>query len=98
MKLLVVFAVLFYFASSASVENPKGQVVEGIGGYNFGFATSNGIYVEEKGLLQNVGNWDEGIAVQGKYEYTAPNGAVYIVDYVADNNGFRPKIQYKKGP
>lgn len=32
--------------------------------------------------------------MQGKYQYLAPSGLVVVVDYTADQNGFRPKIKF----
>lgn len=52
--------------------------------------TSNGILSEEDGQLVDVGSEDEGISVRGQFSYVGPDGVNYLVEYVADKNGFRP--------
>lgn len=53
--------------------------------------TSNGIRQIETGEIKNPGQENVGIAVRGSYTWTAPNGIEYTVNYVADENGFRPE-------
>lgn len=63
----------------------------GVDGYNFAFDTSNGISRQEDGKLQNAGSENEAIAVQGSYSYTDVNGKKITVNFVADENGYRPQ-------
>ncbi|KAI5631986.1 insect cuticle protein domain-containing protein [Phthorimaea operculella] len=76
------------------------------GTYHFSYETGNGIKMEEssyskivprvRGLStdSNEGGEDSGsdeIHVQmGSYSYTAPDGTVISVRYIADENGFQP--------
>lgn len=63
----------------------------GVDGYKFAFETSDGIQREEEGTLQNAGSENEAISVRGSYSYTDPSGKVVTVNFVADENGFRPQ-------
>nr|CAD7423102.1 unnamed protein product [Timema monikensis] len=52
--------------------------------------TGNGIVAQEQGYLKNPGQKDlEAQVAQGSYSYTGPDGVVYTVTYIADENGFR---------
>lgn len=55
------------------------------------YDTSNGISANEKGELANAGTENEAIRVRGSYSYTGPDGVVYTIVYVADENGFQPQ-------
>ncbi|CAH0558135.1 unnamed protein product [Brassicogethes aeneus] len=63
----------------------------GVDGYNFGYETSNGISAQEQATLNNAGSENEAIAVRGSYSFTGPDGVVYTVNYIADENGFQPQ-------
>lgn len=62
----------------------------GEGNYNYAFKTVNGISVQEEGHLKNAGSEAEAQSVQGSYSYTGTDGVVYSIQYIADENGFRP--------
>ena len=67
--------------------------------YQYEYETSNGIAAQESGVLENVGREDEGIAAQGAFRYTAPNGQQIIVTYTADGkNGFVPQGDHLPTP
>lgn len=57
----------------------------------FSFETSDGISQQEQGQLVNQGSENEAISVRGSYSYTGPDGVVYTVTYIADENGFQPQ-------
>ena len=58
------------------------------GGYDFGFATSNGIEQQQSMVI----NPETGeISVYGVYQYLGADGRLYRVQYVADKNGFQPQ-------
>ncbi|XP_018579200.1 endocuticle structural glycoprotein SgAbd-2-like [Anoplophora glabripennis] len=58
----------------------------GDGSYRYEYETANHIAAQESG--SPVG--PDSIQVQGGYSYLAPNGQTITVNYVADENGFRP--------
>ncbi|XP_061377546.1 flexible cuticle protein 12-like [Danaus plexippus] len=100
MKSFIVLA-LFVAAAVAAPAAPlspdaAAEIVEfdndniGVGGYRYRVRTSNGILSEEDGQLVDVGSEDEGISVRGQFSYVGPDGVNYLVEYVADKNGFRP--------
>lgn len=48
--------------------------------------------MEEEGHLKNAGNVEtEASDVRGSYKYTAPDGTLVVVTYIADENGFQPQ-------
>ncbi|XP_070494994.1 cuticle protein CP14.6-like [Chironomus tepperi] len=57
--------------------------------YVSSYETSNGIRADEQGYLKNPGTNVEAQVMQGSYSYTGPDGIVYTVTYIADENGFR---------
>ena len=59
------------------------------GGYDFSFATTNGIE-QQQSLVVNPDTGE--ISVYGVYSYIDPaTGRKYRVQYVADKNGFQPQ-------
>uniref|UniRef100_A0A1L8E434 Putative cuticular protein 47ea n=1 Tax=Nyssomyia neivai TaxID=330878 RepID=A0A1L8E434_9DIPT len=59
------------------------------GSYVYSYETSNGIRADQQGFLKNPGTQIEAQVMQGSYSYTGPDGVVYTVKYIADENGFR---------
>uniref|UniRef100_A0A182LTQ4 Uncharacterized protein n=1 Tax=Anopheles culicifacies TaxID=139723 RepID=A0A182LTQ4_9DIPT len=64
--------------------------VNGVDGYSYQYETSNGISAQEAGELKNVGE-TSALAVRGSFTFTAADGQVYTVNYIADENGFQPE-------
>ncbi|KAJ8924939.1 hypothetical protein NQ315_001102 [Exocentrus adspersus] len=63
---------------------------QGDGSYNYAYETGNGISAAERGF-QKVGGGPEGSQqADGSFSYTAPDGQRISLQYVADENGFRP--------
>ena len=54
------------------------------------YVTGDGYEKHEAGVVENRGTPVEGMAVQGSYSYTSPDGTPVTVNYVADNFGFQP--------
>lgn len=52
---------------------------------------SNGQSQQETSELRQINPEAASIAVRGSYSYIAPDGVTYTVNYVADENGFRPE-------
>ncbi|RVE45618.1 hypothetical protein evm_009731 [Chilo suppressalis] len=56
------------------------------------YETGNGIAAEEQGYVKNQGVPEqEAQTAQGQYQYTAPDGQVIQLQYLADENGFQPQ-------
>lgn len=69
------------------------------GSYNYAYETANGISVEEQGFLKNQGDpKHEAQVSQGQYQYTAPDGQIIKVVYVADEAGFHPQGEHFPTP
>ncbi|XP_044743077.1 endocuticle structural glycoprotein SgAbd-8 [Chrysoperla carnea] len=77
---------------------------ENDGSYKTSYETGNNIIAEETGFLKEVparGDEKEPGHAQvqhGSYSYTAPNGEEIVVEYTADENGFRPIGQHLPTP
>ncbi|KAF4520083.1 hypothetical protein B566_EDAN014188 [Ephemera danica] len=63
--------------------------------YKFSYETGNGIRAEESGYIKELpgrsAEESKAQVMEGSYSYTGPNGQVYTVNYIADENGFRIK-------
>ncbi|KAG5898893.1 hypothetical protein JTB14_000141 [Gonioctena quinquepunctata] len=64
---------------SSIIPNP------GNGFYSYNYETENGIMAQEEGTLVN-----DAVNVKGGYSYTSPEGEQIIVEYTADEDGFKP--------
>ncbi|KAM3962341.1 cuticular protein 49Ae [Aphomia sociella] len=98
--------VLFFLGAVAfavSAPQKSDQVIEIIkqdfdqqvdGSYKYSYETQNGIKAEETGTLKKAAGPDatDVIVAQGGFSYTAPDGTVINLNYIADDeNGFRPE-------
>lgn len=66
---------------SDSVVNPDS--------FNYAYETSNGIVGQAAGQLKQFGQ-DSALVSQGEFGFTAPDNTKYVVNYVADENGYQP--------
>ncbi|KAK4326485.1 hypothetical protein Pmani_003011 [Petrolisthes manimaculis] len=57
------------------------------GAYNMDVETDNGIVLAESGSPSAPGG---AVVMAGQYSYTAPDGTLIVVKYVADENGYQP--------
>lgn len=60
----------------------------------YSYETEDGMKRSEAGILLESG----GMSQTGSWEYVGPDGQVYRVEYVADENGFRPIGQHLPTP
>lgn len=74
------------------------NVNNGDGSYRFSYETENGIKAQEQGEVKNKGSENEIQSVSGSYSYTAPDGQVITVTYIADENGFQPSGDHLPTP
>ncbi|XP_014208565.1 endocuticle structural glycoprotein SgAbd-3-like isoform X2 [Copidosoma floridanum] len=58
------------------------------GTYVNNFETSNGISHQESGAPKAAGQEGPSVSSQGATSYTAPNGEVVSIQFVADENGY----------
>lgn len=63
------------------------------GSYSFGYSTSGGLSRQEAGSVTQ-----SGYRVEGSYSYLGGDGVTYTVVFVADENGYRPKVSRQPGP
>ncbi|XP_058461426.1 larval cuticle protein 65Ag1-like [Malaya genurostris] len=100
MKFMIAFAVVLGVALAVPVSEDKdAQVLKfdndvGSEGYSFEYDTSNGIKAQESGQLKSFGDDVSAVVVKGSYSFTAADGQVYTVNYVADENGFQPEAAH----
>ncbi|XP_050343784.1 flexible cuticle protein 12-like [Nymphalis io] len=99
MKSFIVFALLVAAAVALPTQTDSKSAVIlrsendniGVDGYHYFIETSDGKVVEENAVVKNVGTETEGIEVRGQYSYPGPDGVVYTVNYIANENGFQPQ-------
>ncbi|KAJ6633071.1 Endocuticle structural protein SgAbd-6, partial [Pseudolycoriella hygida] len=60
-------------------------------GYKFEYEQSDGVVRTEEGIVKNIGTEQESIEVRGSITWTAPDGQVFTLNFVSDENGFRPE-------
>ncbi|KAF4520081.1 hypothetical protein B566_EDAN014186 [Ephemera danica] len=69
------------------------------GSYKFGYETANGISADEAGYVKNAGQeGQEAQVAEGSFSFTADDGQVYTVKYIADENGFQPQGDHLPTP
>ncbi|XP_053685462.1 flexible cuticle protein 12-like [Sabethes cyaneus] len=98
MKTVIVFAVVVALALAAPLDDSKtAQILKyendniGVDGYKYAFETSDGQSRQEQAELKKLGDDVEALVVRGTFSFTAADGQVYTVNYVADENGFQPE-------
>lgn len=96
------FVVILAFVVSACIAAPlddsaNAQILRyendniGLGNYNFAYETSDGVSRSEQAELKNAGTENEALSVRGSITWTAPDGQVFTLNYLADENGFQPQ-------
>ncbi|XP_062549683.1 uncharacterized protein LOC134214290 isoform X2 [Armigeres subalbatus] len=64
--------------------------------YRFKYATADGHFHEETGMLMNPGTPDEELVVAGKYGYETDDGTEVMVMYVSGKKGYNAKTKFRK--
>lgn len=59
--------------------------------FNFSYETSDGVARQEEAELKNAGTDHAALAVRGTVSWVAADGQQYTLNYVADENGYRPE-------
>lgn len=66
------------------------------GSYQYLYETDNGLNVKEEGQPKEIdGSNDVAMQVQGGYQYTAPDGEIISMSYIANENGFQPTVSFR---
>ncbi|XP_045494159.1 flexible cuticle protein 12-like [Colias croceus] len=95
MKSFIVFALFVAAAVALPAEDREATILKyninniGVDGYAYDLETSNGIQAQEQAVLKNQGAENEAIEVRGQFSYPGPDGVVYTVTYIANENGFQ---------
>ncbi|XP_075970552.1 endocuticle structural glycoprotein ABD-4-like [Anticarsia gemmatalis] len=109
MKMRVIF-LLGVLAVASSAPQAGDKVIEILsqefdqqpdGSYRYSYETQNGIKAEETGSLKKATKPESAdvIIAQGGFSYTAPDGTVINLNYVADDdNGFQPQGDHLPTP
>ncbi|KAJ8731542.1 hypothetical protein PYW07_004706 [Mythimna separata] len=61
------------------------------GNYRSAYETENGISGQSSSVLKAVGKDEVAQEVSGSYSYTAPDGQLISVNYVANENGYEAR-------
>lgn len=92
MKFIVIIALAVSACIAAPVDDSaNAQILRyendniGIDGYKFAFETSDGTSRQEEAQLNN-----DALTVTGSVTWTAPDGQVFTLNYIADENGYQP--------
>jgi len=98
MKIAIVFAAFVAVACAGTIVQDQDVSVlrydntnDGNNQYQWNVETSDGQTRSETGHLNNIGTEQEALQVTGTYQYTGPDGKLYTLSYVADENGFQPQ-------
>ncbi|EAT32385.1 AAEL015460-PA [Aedes aegypti] len=78
---------------SMLVEYESEHMVES---YRFKYATADGQFREETGMLMNPGTPEEELVVMGMYGYETDDGTEVMVMYVSGKSGYRAKTKLRK--
>jgi len=75
------------FTNFFSVYNAPGAH-PGVDTWDYAFETENGIKQEAVGEVRNIGDSNV-MVMRGSYEYVGSDAQIYVVEWEADENGFR---------
>jgi hypothetical protein len=87
-----------------SVEQPVGIVRSSFlpqldGAFEYSFESENGIKQQAVGQRKAVGeDGADVIVMKGSYEYIGSDGNIYVVDWEADENGYRASAPHLPQP
>ena len=65
--------------------------------WDYAFESENGIKQQAVGEMKTVGE-DEVVVMRGSYSYIGADGLTYIVNWEADENGFRAEAPHLPKP
>ncbi|CAH0699938.1 unnamed protein product [Spodoptera exigua] len=98
-SMIIVALALVALAAAHPVDDTEATIVRSAtnqdpsGAFDFGFETSNGIKVNEQGQLKEVVDEENKphsvVVVRGTYSYVNSEGNNEVIEYIADENGYR---------
>ncbi|CAG9833638.1 unnamed protein product [Diabrotica balteata] len=63
-------------------------------GYDFAFETDDPIKRNEAGKIQQVSQEESNLQVNGDFAFNFPEGVSFQTVFVADEQGYRPKVSF----
>jgi len=84
-------------AITRMVHNSPGMSVQSPNSWDYAFEAENGIKQSATGEMKLVGE-EEVVVMRGSYEYIGADGLTYVVDWEADENGFRAAAPHLPKP
>ncbi|KAK7075177.1 hypothetical protein SK128_015226 [Halocaridina rubra] len=105
MKLLIVSCLAAVVLAAPRPDKPSSDEVPAIlrydnemaddgSKYNFVIETEDGIQREEFGAAIEDGSAEGAVAQAGKISFTLPDGQLFELNFVADENGFQPQSSF----
>ncbi|XP_037044866.1 endocuticle structural protein SgAbd-6-like [Bradysia coprophila] len=96
MKLIIVFVAVIALAVAAPADSDITVLKQSVDhvdptGYKFEYEQSDGVSRSEEAIVKNVGTEQEALEVRGTITWTAPDGQVFTLNFVSDENGYRPE-------
>ncbi|XP_017785740.1 PREDICTED: endocuticle structural glycoprotein SgAbd-5-like [Nicrophorus vespilloides] len=85
---IVIIAVYAVTANEVGILHQEAEINQD-GSYKFNYESEDGTKVSQTGSLKNVNNKDVQVA-EGSYSYHGDDGKDVVVQYIADENGYRP--------
>ncbi|CAG9560422.1 unnamed protein product [Danaus chrysippus] len=103
MKLIVLVCLVAAVAAApparVNYDNNNVQILSyendniGLNRYKYGFSQSDGTKQEQQGEFRSDGVY----VVKGFYSWVGPNGYLYTVRYISDDNGYQPEMEEAPG-
>merc|ERR1712072_1102005 len=84
-------------AITRMVHNAPGMNANSVNTWDYAFESENGIKQSAVGEMRLVGE-EEVVVMRGSYEYIGADGLTYVVDWIADENGFQPSAPHLPEP
>nr|CAD7259298.1 unnamed protein product [Timema shepardi] len=69
----------------------QSNIVNEDGTFQNSYESADGTRAESSGSLKSLGPQEEGQVIQGSYSFYTPDGQLYELRYIADENGFQPQ-------
>lgn len=79
----------------------RSEIRDDFNQFALSYSTANGISVAQQGALkplQTEQGLDNVLVQQGAYAYYGPDGKLYKLSYIADENGFQPIADFLPTP